>query len=203
MSRTSHGIPAWLPNAISVVRILLVPIWVLCAEVSRDAFLADDLDRAACWRTTTLAVLLTIGASDVVDGFLARRFGLTSHTGATLDALADKLAQVGLLLFFTLRAAPAFPSTPIWFLIVIFGRDLLLGLGWLVLRRRLQGATIAVVHKLHGRLASVLLFALLVLLTAAAPVAWIDPLLWAITIIVVASTTDYVRDGFAQARESR
>ncbi|MCA8943128.1 MAG: CDP-alcohol phosphatidyltransferase family protein [Planctomycetes bacterium] len=200
MPERHPAIPRWLPNAISVLRILLVPVWGLCAEASRSAFLAEDSAGTDTWRTAALAVLITIGVSDVVDGFLARRFGLASHAGATLDAVADKLAQVGLLLFFTVRGAPAFPATPLWFLIVIFGRDVLLGIGWLVLRRRMRGAEIEVVHKLHGKLASVLLFLLLVLLTAAVSAAWTEPLLWGITVIVVASTLDYVRAGFRQAR---
>lgn len=188
--------PRWLPNAISVLRILLIPVWGVCAELCREA-VVGDLDLAIpAMRAWCVAILITIGVSDLVDGYLARHFGLTSRTGATLDAFADKLAQVSLLLFFTIRGAPAFPSTPIWFLALILGRDIYLATGWLLLRRRL--GSVQVVHRVHGKLSSVLLFGLLVLLTADAPAAWTTPLVWVIALIVVFSTAHYSRDGFAQ-----
>jgi hypothetical protein len=77
-------------------------------------------------------------------------------------------------------------------------RDVLLGFGWLVLRNRLR--RVRVVHRAHGKLASVLLFVLLVLLTANVTDAWITPLVWTITVIVVLSTADYTRDGIALLR---
>src|SRR5688572_9157758 len=121
-SRGHHGsIPRWLPNAITAVRILLVPVWGVLAELSRQAF---DTTGPEPYRTWSVVVLLLIGASDLVDGFLARSFALTSRTGATLDAVADKLVQVCLLTFFTLRGPPAYTAIPLWFLLLVFGRDL-------------------------------------------------------------------------------
>ena len=192
------SVPHWLPNAISVLRILLVPVWGGVAEWCRHATsegLTDDAAQARAW---TVLVLVTIGVSDVVDGFLARRFGLTTRTGATLDAFADKLAQVSLLLFFTIRGAPAFPSTPLWFLLLMLGRDAVQGLGWLLLKRRL--GTVKVVHRIHGKFSSLLFFVLLVALSAGAPAVWTRPLVWAIAGIIVLSTVAYVRDGGAQWR---
>jgi cardiolipin synthase (CMP-forming) len=145
-----------------------------------------------------VVILCAIGISDVLDGWLARRFKLASQMGATLDAFADKLFQVVLVTFFALRAEPAFTPIPIWFLILLVGRDLLLGLGWLILQGRIGEVT--VIHRIHGKVASVLLFVLLLLVTADIGKTLIDPAIWLITTIVVLSTAAYVRTGFRQLR---
>jgi cardiolipin synthase (CMP-forming) len=66
-----------LPNALSATRlVLLVPLWVL-------AFRGEIA--AVGW------LLVVAGATDVLDGWLARRLGATSAFGAQLDSLADNL----------------------------------------------------------------------------------------------------------------
>jgi cardiolipin synthase len=68
-----------IPNIVSVIRILLVPLflWLL---------LARDDPAAAGW------LLLAIGATDWIDGFLARRLNQVSAIGKVLDPTADRLA---------------------------------------------------------------------------------------------------------------
>ena len=69
-----------LPNIISVARIvLIVPVvWMLLSGRYTSAF----------W------LFVIAGASDGLDGFLAKRFGWSSRLGGILDALADKLLLV-------------------------------------------------------------------------------------------------------------
>ncbi len=69
-----------LPNLITVMRILLVApvLWLLVEKRFAPA----------------LALFVVAGASDAVDGFLAKQFGWTSQLGAILDPLADKLLMV-------------------------------------------------------------------------------------------------------------
>ncbi len=71
---------AQIPNLISIGRILLVgPVaWSLVTERF----------------TTTLLLFTVAGLSDALDGFLAKRYGWTSHLGSLLDPLADKLLLV-------------------------------------------------------------------------------------------------------------
>lgn len=188
------AIPAALPNAISALRIVLVPAWVVCAEAAHGAAVSGD--DAHAWRWAAFAVLATIGASDVLDGWLARRFALASRTGAMLDAIADKLAQVVLFTWLTLRAGLAFAAIPPWFLLLLIGRDLLLLGGWWLVRRR--AGVVQVEHRAHGKVASLLLFGQLLAVCAdlrafAAPLA-----LGAVAVVVVGSTLLYVRDGWRQ-----
>lgn len=64
-----------LPNSISAARLLSVPILVWMAH--------KGADQAFIW------VLLAAGSSDLLDGWLARRYGWTSPAGALLDSSAD------------------------------------------------------------------------------------------------------------------
>src|SRR5690606_2631750 len=64
------------------------------------------------------------GVSDAVDGFIAKRFGLTTELGAYLDPLADKLLIVSI--FLALGVKGALPS---WLVIAVVSRDILIVLG--------------------------------------------------------------------------
>ncbi|MFP4606461.1 MAG: CDP-alcohol phosphatidyltransferase family protein [Thiohalospira sp.] len=109
---------AWLPNAISVFRIALVPPAVV-------AMLAGAFG-------TALILVLVAALSDGMDGWLARRQGWGSTLGAVLDPLADKLLM--LATYFTLGALGAIPA---WLAVLVIGRDALIaaGAGWLWWRR--------------------------------------------------------------------
>lgn len=184
-------VPRWLPNAISCLRILLVPVWIACAELANAA----PADAAFHRRLATL-VLLTIGFSDIVDGWLARRFQLHSRAGAILDAVADKLAQVVLTTYLALAAGTAFPPIPLWFLGLLIARDGLLLLGFAVIRRRAH--SVDTEHEWHGKLASLGLFAMLVVHSSGLDGFFADALLVATTALVVVSTAGYVRRGIGQ-----
>lgn len=187
-------IPRWLPNAISYLRIALVPAWVAAAEAANGT--AEAGGAAAPWRQVAAAILLAIGLSDLVDGYLARRFDLQSRLGAILDAVADKLAQVVLVTYLALRSGPAFAPLPTWFLGLLIARDLVLLVGYLTVRRR--AGSVHVVHRAHGKLTSLFLFALLLAYSfgfAGGDLTW--PLL-ALAAWVAASAGLYVCDGLRQ-----
>src|SRR5262245_5298825 len=76
-------------------------------------------------------VFLAAGVSDAVDGFLAKRFGMTSEIGAYLDPLADKVLIVSI--YVALGIAGAIPR---WLVILVVSRDIMIVgaviLSWLV-----------------------------------------------------------------------
>jgi cardiolipin synthase len=194
----SLPVPAWLPNAISFFRVLLVPVWVLCAEcANRTAEAGDD---AGDMRRLAAAVLVVIGASDVADGWLARSFGLQSHLGAALDAIADKLTQVVTITYLALRTGPAFAAVPLWFLGLLLGRDLLLLAGTLAIRGR-RGC-VDVEHRVHGKVSSLILFLLLLVFSADAMPELRQVLLVLAAVMLTVSTALYVRAGFRQYRRA-
>jgi len=188
--------PRWVPNLISTIRIALIPTFVLVAYQGRQA--VEQGAGLTGARMIPLAVLLAIGFSDLLDGWIARKYELESQAGAILDALADKLAQIVILAFLVFAAGAPFAALPLWLLAVVVGRDLLLGGGWS--GSVLVGRPIRVVHRPHGRIASAMIFALFLLATAGGP----PPFVWGLTLVVgvavVASTVQYLRDGLERYR---
>ena len=107
-----------IPNLITLGRILLVPIvvWAIATP-------------GAMW--IAFVLFLAAGVSDAVDGFLAKRFGMTTELGAYLDPLADKALIVSIYL--TLGINDVIPR---WLVILVVSRDILIVggimLSWLV-----------------------------------------------------------------------
>ncbi|MFB3777347.1 MAG: CDP-alcohol phosphatidyltransferase family protein [Bryobacteraceae bacterium] len=96
-----------LPNLLTVSRFVLAP-WVALSILHHEY-------RAAFW------LLVAAGATDGLDGFLARRCGLVTRLGAQLDPVADKV----LLATVYLSLVPA-RIVPLWLVILIVARDLLI-----------------------------------------------------------------------------
>ena len=106
-----------LPNLISFVRLVGVPIFLYLCLVGR----AD---------VAAIAVLAVGGTSDWVDGWIARRLGQVSRLGELLDPLADRLYILATLLAFTAREV-----VPWQFTGALLARELLLLVSLGVLRR--------------------------------------------------------------------
>jgi len=76
----------------------------------------------------TAFVLIFIAAfSDALDGYLAKRFGWSSHLGALLDPLADKVFMAGSFI-----AAVWVGLIPLWITVIVIARDVIIVAGALV-----------------------------------------------------------------------
>jgi cardiolipin synthase len=104
-----------LPNAITLVRLSCLPVflWLLFGRDNRAA---------AAW------LLAALGATDWVDGYLARRMGQVSELGKVLDPVADRL-----LFLVGGGAILVDGSVPTWFALVVLVRETLVGGTTLVL----------------------------------------------------------------------
>lgn len=154
-----------VPNALSVLRLFGVPLflWLLLGP------------HADGW---ALLVLALSGFTDWADGVLARRLNQRSDFGALLDPLADRLYILATLVGLVLRHI-----IPLWLAIVIVGRDLVLGVGLLVLRR--YGYAPPEVHYLGKAATFCLLYAFPLLLLGAHHGTLSDiarPIAWAFTL---------------------
>jgi cardiolipin synthase (CMP-forming) len=115
--RASRGRGLTVPNLITLGRILLVPVivWAITAGEMSVAFV----------------LFLLAGISDAIDGFLAKRFAMTSELGRYLDPLADKVLIVSI--YVALGIADAIPR---WLVILVVSRDIMIigaiMLSWLV-----------------------------------------------------------------------
>lgn len=184
--------PPWVPNAISFIRIGLVPVWLVLAIRAR----ADAMTGVAIDRTVLLVVLVSLGLSDVIDGTIARHFKLTSNLGATLDAVADKLAQVASVTFLVFFANAAFTPLPLWLWATLVVRDGALAVGWVLVYRKHR--VVVVEHKWHGKASSLVLFAVIVMATAALPELSVLVGSALSVVLIIPGTVAYVREGLRQ-----
>jgi len=154
-----------IPNLLSLLRLLGVPLflWLVLGP------------HANGW---AFAILAFGGVSDYADGKIARRFNQSSRLGALLDPAADRLYIVATLIALALREI-----VPLWLVLLLVGRELVLGVALLVLRR--YGYPPLQVHYLGKAATFLLLYAFPILLLAQGdgPVATIAaPFAWAFTI---------------------
>lgn len=129
MSQTDKAAPAQggevvldrvvtVPNLITAVRILLIPLFAW-------TFLLGEFD------STALILLVVIGSTDWVDGFVARRIGQVSKLGKLLDPVADRMAIVVVLLALVFRGV-----VPAVLAGVLLLRDLIVSLAFPILEAK-------------------------------------------------------------------
>jgi cardiolipin synthase len=154
-----------LPNALSVLRLLGVPVFLYL-------LLGPEEDGWA------LVILMVSGFTDWLDGKLARWLNQGSRLGALLDPAADRLYIVSTLVALALRDV-----VPVWLVALLIGREVVLALMLLVLRYYdyppLQ------VHYLGKAATLLLLYAFPVLLIASGDgrlAEMAEPFAWALTI---------------------
>ncbi|MGB1658429.1 MAG: CDP-alcohol phosphatidyltransferase family protein [Longimicrobiales bacterium] len=181
---------------LTLARVGLIPFFVVAGLNAQE--LARAGEDPSTPRLLALGLVVVMGVTDLLDGWMARRFDLSSQIGAVVDAVADKLVQVALVAFFTLSVGPVFTALPLWFLVTVFGRDLVLLVGVSVLR--LRYGPLQVVHRGHGRVASVLMFGVLGWSALGLPMWGLLPLMLGAAGVSVYSATIYALDGAAQGR---
>jgi cardiolipin synthase len=150
-----------VPNALSCLRIALVPVFLWLIIEGRDAL--------------ALAVLVVSSVTDYLDGVIARRFNQMTRLGQLLDPAADRLFIFAALIGLSVR-----DILPWWLTAIIIGRDVVLAVVGVVLANYGYGPL--PVHHL-GKVATFALFYALpvVMIGHAFPsVEWItDPIGWA------------------------
>lgn len=103
----SRRLLAWLPNLITLVRILCVPVTIYVILFGHFA--------AAFW------IFVLASLTDALDGLIAKQFSVESEVGAFLDPLADKALLMGVYVMLGYAGHIA-----VWLVILIVFRDLLI-----------------------------------------------------------------------------
>lgn len=126
-----------IPNILSMFRLCLIPliVWLYCAKQNY------------IW---TIIMLILSGVTDVVDGFVARRFHMVSDFGKALDPIADKLTQIAVLSCLVTRF-----SLMLIPLIILIVKELFAGITGLMMIKKTKVVRGAV---WHGKATTVLLY---------------------------------------------
>jgi cardiolipin synthase len=104
---------SYLPNAITLARIALVPVLILALKDQRYGL--------------ALALFVLAGLSDALDGFLAKRLNMVTRLGGVLDPAADKILLISAYVMLTVLE-----QIPFWLMLTVAFRDLLIVGGYLI-----------------------------------------------------------------------
>jgi cardiolipin synthase len=121
---------------ITILRIVLVPVFVTLVITYDDTGATGRPDEA--WRYAAIAVFLVASFSDALDGYLARHWNQRTALGALLDPIADKLLLLAALVTLGIVPLDHLRSFPPWFTATIISRDVLLLIGYFVVRHFLH-----------------------------------------------------------------
>jgi cardiolipin synthase (CMP-forming) len=183
-----------LPNALTVLRILLVPVFA-------SAFMLPG----ETWRLASFAVFCLAGVSDALDGLAARKLRASSEFGRMLDPIADKiLIAVALMMLVARGVLTGFELIPA---LVILAREILVS----GLREFLATASVSVpvtrVSKLKTVLQMIAIGAMILgpvadqIVRGVLDLAY--ALLWIAAALTVYTGLAYLRAGLAHLRSSQ
>ena len=125
----------YVPNILTILRFILIPF--ILVFLFQDKYLA-------CF------VFLTIsGLTDILDGFIARKFNFITNFGKLIDPLADKATQISILVTLALK-----DIIPMWLMIIIVIKEFAMIAG----ASFLYGKELVVSSKWFGKLSTVLFY---------------------------------------------
>ena len=177
-----------LPHFLTLLRLVSAPF--LAWLITRSDFKA------------ALGIVAFAGVTDWLDGYTARRLGVPGRVGVILDPMADKVMLVTLFVALSYVAL-----IPLWMLILVMGRDVIIVAGALLLR--LFRNVRKFVPSMLGKVSTFfqIVFVLLVLLYAAVPYSillWLKMTALALTAFFTGlSGLGYIRLGIQMARKER
>lgn len=106
-----------LPNLITIFRIILVPIYL--------KIFFSNIKNRILWAGL---IFIIAGISDILDGYIARKYSLQTKLGSILDPFADKIMSFAVLTSFTLGKL-----IPIWILIAMGMKEIVMIIGGSIL----------------------------------------------------------------------
>src|SRR6266853_5714612 len=105
-----------LPNSLTIARIFFVPLLVAVLVAQNVSIRILGVTVTNEW--LALAIVLVAAATDLLDGYLARRWGQVTTIGTLLDPIADKLlVSAALISLVQVRVVPG------WLVVLLVGRE--------------------------------------------------------------------------------
>lgn len=124
-----------IPNALTILRFILIPFIII--YIVKDEYIKAFI------------FLSISGLTDILDGWIARKFNFITNFGKLIDPLADKATQISILVTLSLK-----DIIPIWILIIVFIKEFAMISG----ASFLYGKELVVSSKWFGKLATVLFY---------------------------------------------
>jgi len=124
-----------IPNILTAVRFILIPIF--------GGYLYKEQ------YSTAIILFVISGITDILDGYIARKFNMVTSFGKLADPVADKLMQITALVLLTLQ-----DLIPVIVLIVVVAKEVFMGIGSISLYKR----NVIVQASWYGKLATVVFY---------------------------------------------
>ena len=127
-----------LPNVLTVMRLVLIPVFLFVFFSSYDNSIL-----------IAFMIFLAAGLTDILDGYIARKYNMVTKWGAILDPLSDKLMAITVLVSLTIKEI-----LPIWVLFILGIKEAVMITGAAILFNK--GTYVSA--KAYGKIATVLLY---------------------------------------------
>lgn len=171
-----------LPNFITILRIVLIPFFIIAVVYGYQLF--------------AIGIFVAAAITDALDGFIARAFNMQTQLGTYLDPIADKLLLMSSIIVMTVVG-----KVPLWLVILIVSRDVIILTGCILIY--LLYDNLPVRPSILGK-ATTFLQLSLIMLVLLAPIfsnltSWVAVVLWLTALFTAASGLHYISIGFKMA----
>lgn len=186
-----------VPNGITLLRFLLIPVFAGALWYYHQSFRDGQPDRIYWWWAVGAFVLAAV--SDALDGAIARIFHQKSRLGAMMDPLADKALLVTALIMLS-WVETDMARLPIWFVVLVLGRDVLLLLGVTGLHVFVRHVTIR--PHWTGKVSTALQMAAVSMVLLKISGEWVHPVVITAGLATLASAAVYLKRGLEAVHAS-
>jgi cardiolipin synthase (CMP-forming) len=197
---TRHWTPRLtLANRITIARFLFIPVFILLTIYYMDSVAARAANEVLRWSATLVFVITCL--TDALDGYIARSRNQRTRLGTILDPLADKFLLLSGLVLLTGPWGRVFePHIPVWYVVLVMSRDVLLIAGSSVIH--LMVSHIDVRPRLAGKLATVFQMLLILWVLIGGAAQWFLWLLGLAAACTLTSAVQYIVDGIRQLEKA-
>jgi CDP-diacylglycerol--glycerol-3-phosphate 3-phosphatidyltransferase/cardiolipin synthase len=188
-----------LANRITIGRFLLIPVFILFTVYYMLSVSNGFPNEWLRWAAMMLFVITCL--TDALDGYFARSRNERTRLGALLDPLADKSLLVSALLLLTGPWGRCFnPHLPIWYVLLVISRDVILIAGALLIHFAVGHAEVR--PRIAGKMATFFQMGLILWVLASAPARGFRWLLWTAAACTLVSALLYISDGIRQLEKA-
>ena len=164
-----------VPNILSIVRILLIPVFIVLYLIGRQG---ENI-----YLLISVLVVALSGFTDILDGIIARKCNMVSDLGKVLDPVADKLTQAAVAICLAIDNPIVIP------MFVVFAiKESAMMIGALTLYKSTDRRPISA--KWYGKMSTVILYAVMMLIIINTVYSFIPG--WLITTLVVIATLSII-----------
>jgi len=170
-----------LPNKLTILRVIMIPFFVF--------FLLLEGGTNTTYRYIAAAVFIVASFTDMLDGNIARKYGLVTNFGKFMDPLADKLLVCSGLICFT-----ALGQLSAWVVILIISREFIISGFRLVASD--SGIVIAASYWGKFKTVSQMIMSVLLIINIPALSILTTVFIWIAAILTVVSLIDYIAKNY-------